>query len=65
MSALIPVTPKKCVTCPFRKGSKYAYFADVLAETALTEGSRICHNTGTNDFIGATGKPERLCRGLE
>ncbi|HEY5443730.1 MAG TPA: hypothetical protein VIJ87_04515 [Pyrinomonadaceae bacterium] len=60
---LIPVQRKMCGTCPFRPRSKYGSFASVLTEAALTEGSRICHNTGENDFIGKTGKPERLCRG--
>lgn len=63
MSTLIPVTPKMCATCPFRKGSKYQYLAGDLAASALTEASRICHSTGENGLNGETGKPDRLCRG--
>jgi hypothetical protein len=31
--------------------------------SALSEGSRICHQTGTNAIGGRTGKPNQLCRG--
>lgn len=35
-----------------------------LAESALTEASRICHSTGSNNAINhRTGKPALLCRG--
>ncbi len=61
---LIPVRPKKCATCPFRVGSEYANLADGLAESALKDGSRICHSTGANNAINhRTGKPPRPCRG--
>ena len=53
-----------CATCPFREGSPYADLASGLAISAITEGSRICHSTGSNNAINRrTGKPERLCRG--
>lgn len=64
MKATIPVQPKKCTTCPFRLGSKYAYIAGDLAESAITKASRICHSTGSNNAINRrTRKPPRLCRG--
>lgn len=59
---MIPVMKKKCATCPFREGSKYACLAPEIAELSLREG-RICHSTGTNDLKGDTGKPDRICRG--
>lgn len=31
--------------------------------SALSEASRVCHQTGTNAIGGRTGKPERGCRG--
>lgn len=49
--AIIPVQPSPCRTCPFRKGSPYSYLADDLAASALTDGSRICHSTGSNNAI--------------
>lgn len=52
-----------CATCPFRLGSEYANLAPSLTVSALSEGSRICHCTGSNGLKGRTGKPERLCRG--
>lgn len=54
-----------CATCPFRAGSPYAYLAEGLAESALTEASRICHSTGGRNAIHrrGTGKPPLLCRG--
>lgn len=61
---MIPLQRKMCATCPFRQGSEYAYLANDLAASALTEASRICHSTGKNNAINqTTGKPERLCRG--
>jgi hypothetical protein len=55
---------EKCATCPFRKDSQYRYLATDLAKSALSEGSRICHNTGSNNAINRrTGKPASLCRG--
>jgi len=56
--------PKMCATCPFREGSKTEFLRLHLTESALTEASRICHSTGTNNaFHRRTGKPEHLCRG--
>lgn len=52
-----------CSTCPFRPGSPYAYLVPGLSDSALTEGSRECHQTGTNAVGGRTGKKPRLCRG--
>ena len=53
-----------CGTCPFRKGSPYAYLAADLAESAMSKASRICHSTGSNNAIKKrTGKPPHLCRG--
>lgn len=64
MSTRIPLLTKMCATCPFRPGSKYASLKDDLTESALTEGSRICHSTGANNGINKrTGKPSMLCRG--
>lgn len=61
---MIPVRPQMCATCPFRKGSPYAYLATDLAQSALETGSRICHGTGANNALHKhTGKPEQLCRG--
>lgn len=54
---------KMCSSCPFRKGSQYRYLVSDLAASALSEGSRICHSTGSNGLRGRTGKPGRLCRG--
>jgi hypothetical protein len=60
----IPVMPESCASCPFRKGSKYAYLKEDLAKSATTVASRICHSTGTNNAINhRTGKPARICRG--
>jgi hypothetical protein len=59
----MPLQETMCATCPFRKGSKYAYLVPAIAHSALTEAGRICHSTGENDLRGATGKPEALCRG--
>lgn len=53
-----------CATCPFRPGSKYADLAPMLAKSALTEASRICHSTGSDNAINRrTGKPPAFCRG--
>lgn len=52
-----------CATCPFRAGSPYAYLADALAESALTEATRICHSTGSNAINHRTGKRPAVCRG--
>lgn len=60
---LPPVLAKKCRTCPFRRGGR-TFVAPMIAASALTEGSRICHSTGKDNlFHKDTGKPERLCRG--
>jgi hypothetical protein len=61
---LTPVRSTKCATCPFRKGSPYAYLASDLADSALDTASRICHSTGSNNAINKrTGVPEQICRG--
>lgn len=53
-----------CLTCPFRKGSEYSFLQETLTHLALTDGSRICHSTGSNNAINKwTGKKEKLCRG--
>lgn len=59
-----PTRSTKCPTCPFRAGSPYAYLAHSLAESALTEASRICHSTGSGNAINhRTGIKPLLCRG--
>lgn len=61
-----PTRQTMCATCPFRKGSPYSYLAAPLAVSALTEASRICHSTGSNNGINhRTGKPPALCRGAK
>lgn len=61
---IIPVRPQMCATCPFRKGSPYAYLPSDLAASALDTASRICHSTGSNNAINRrTGVPEQICRG--
>jgi hypothetical protein len=61
---VIPVRSNMCATCPFRKGSPYAYLAAELAASALDTASRICHSTGSNNAINKrTGVPEQICRG--
>jgi hypothetical protein len=53
-----------CATCPFRAGSPYAYLNNDLERSALTNRSRICHSTGSNNAINRrTGKRPMLCRG--
>lgn len=60
----LPVMKSKCATCPFRDGSPYAYLAAGLAESALSDSSRICHSTGSNNAINKrTGKKPMFCRG--
>ena len=63
MSKDIPLRATKCATCPFLPGSKYAHLAGDLAKSAMKEGSRICHSTGSNAINHRTGKPPHLCRG--
>ncbi len=59
-----PVCEVMCGTCPFREGSPYAELAPMLAASAMSEASRVCHSTGGNNAIHRrTGKPARLCRG--
>src|SRR6185437_14590685 len=61
---LPPVRKTMCATCPFRDGSGTEYLRADLLASALTQGSRICHSTGSNNaFHHRTGKPERICRG--
>lgn len=60
----LPVNKEKCETCPFREGSNTEYLRETLAGSAVNQGSRICHSTGSNNaFHKRTGKPEGLCRG--
>lgn len=60
----LPVRRVMCATCPFRPGSPNTYLAGTLAESAVTEASRICHSSGSNNaFHHRTGKPSVLCRG--
>lgn len=60
----LPVQPEKCATCPFKADSKFSFLANELAESALSNSSSICHNTGSNNAIHKrTGKPAMLCRG--
>lgn len=54
---------RMCATCPFRTGSPYAGLAPMLAKSALSEATRICHSTGNNAINRTTGKPPRACRG--
>lgn len=57
------IMPIMCGTCPFRPGSKYANLVGDLAASALTNCSRVCHQTGSNAINACTGKPPVLCRG--
>lgn len=60
----IPLQPEMCPTCPFRPGSKYANLAPMLAASAVSEATRICHSTGSNNGINRrTGKPPAACSG--
>lgn len=52
----------QCSTCPFKPGSEYAALSPYLAQSALSEASRICHSTGRN-AIKQTNKKNMLCRG--
>lgn len=55
---------KSCKTCPFVKDSPYEYLREALTKSALTEATRICHSTGSDNAINRrTGKPPRACRG--
>lgn len=63
-SKRLPVLKTQCKTCPFKRHSKYAWLGPELAACALSESSRICHSTGSNNAINKrTGKPPQLCRG--
>jgi hypothetical protein len=60
----LPIQEAQCATCPFREGSKTEFLRTTLAMSALSEASRICHSTGSNNaFHKRTGKPQALCRG--
>lgn len=60
----MPLLKQMCATCPFRPGSPYEHLAAGLAASALSQSSRICHSTGSNNAINKkTGKPPMLCRG--
>lgn len=59
-----PVMKGQCLTCPFKDGSKYGHLQTYLAMSALSEASRICHSTGSNNGINRrTGIKPHLCRG--
>lgn len=63
-NANLPLRKTMCATCPFRAGSPTAYLAADLAASAISEASRICHSTGSNNaFHRQTGLPEHICRG--
>ncbi len=65
-NAGLPLRAEMCSTCPFRPGvaKKYAAVRETVTESALTEATRICHQTGSNNtFHRRTGKPEAVCRG--
>ncbi len=60
----MPLRKTMCATCPFRPGSKYVFLASDLAMSAMTDTSRICHSTGSNNAIHRrTGLKAHLCRG--
>ncbi len=64
MNQRLPVQAQMCATCPFNPEGPNTHLAAYLAEQAVTERSRICHSTGTNNaFHVDTGLPPRLCRG--
>jgi hypothetical protein len=64
MNKPMKVQPKMCATCPWRKGSPYAHLRSTLELSAMTQASRICHSTGSNNVINRrTGQPEKICRG--
>lgn len=61
MRKLLPVRTAQCETCPFRDGSPYNYLVPDLTESAMTNASRICHSTGSNNGINRrTSKPPAL-----
>lgn len=60
----LPLRKTMCATCPFRERSPTAYLVADLAQSAISEASRICHSTGSkNAFHERTGLPEHICRG--
>lgn len=60
----MPVMKTSCATCPFRDDSPYRFLKEDLTKSALTEASRICHSTGSNNGINRrTGKRSMICRG--
>lgn len=60
----LPVRRTMCGTCPYREGSEYAYLKDDLTRSAMSEASRICHSTGSDNGIHRrTGVPSHICRG--
>jgi len=64
MNKNIRVMKVQCATCPFRDGSPHAYLRGHLELSAISEASRICHSTGSNNAINKrTGKRPMLCRG--
>lgn len=60
----LPLQPRSCATCPFIKGSPTAWIAPIIAASAMTEATRICHQTGADNlFYKETGKPPAACYG--
>lgn len=57
-----PVMPAMCGTCPFRKGSPYAYLREYLTESA-TGTTRICHQTGKSAIQRTSKVKPHACRG--
>lgn len=43
----LPIQPAMCATCPFRPGvaEKYAALAPMIAASAMTEATTICHTS--------------------
>jgi len=61
---IYPTCKTMCATCPYRDDSPYKHFRQDLTDSALSEGSRVCHSTGSNNLINRrTGKKPRYCRG--
>lgn len=59
-----PPMKRMCKTCPFRAGSPYDYLQTELTVRGIGGEGRVCHSTGDSAIYGATGKPERMCRGV-
>lgn len=64
MAVNLPVRKTMCATCPWREGSKYECLRHDLSISAMTEATRICHSTGSDNGINKrTGLPPHVCRG--